>query len=261
MKAAKSAMANNSNAPSENTQQSNKRFCGNCNKCGQYGHMGRNCPRKDEPAMNVNADPPADQDPTSDNGSSKPSQASQSSQFSQAQLPELMQKISRGEATVALVKQRTKQSARVHSGRLPPRRMKSRSRHRFSLLADGQLRVGESAATDVNRESAYGLCGDAHIGEASHPEPRKDPAELPQTCGSGPLTAVHSPDEPMGKHSGDRKMPATEAEHPHASSLLVGGQPFGEYKGNRVQNIVISLCDGIGGALLALNTVGAAMTR
>ena len=47
----------------------------------------------------------------------------------------------------------------------------------------------------------------------------------------------------------------------HGTSILAQGQPFDEYKGNRVENIVISMCDGIGGALLALNTVFASVTR
>ena len=47
----------------------------------------------------------------------------------------------------------------------------------------------------------------------------------------------------------------------HGSSLLSQGQPFGECNGNRVERTVIGLCDVIGGALLTLNTVSAAMTR
>ena len=54
-------------------------------------------------------------------------------------------------------------------------------------------------------------------------------------------------------------------KHQHSSSLLAEGQPFGEYKGNRVdvgeESIALSLCNGIGCALFALNLVGASISR
>jgi hypothetical protein len=59
-----------------------------------------------------------------------------------------------------------------------------------------------------------------------------------------------------------RQQPTVELDHPHTSSLLSDGQPFGEYNGNRVcDRIAMSLCNGIGGCLFALNVVGAVFDR
>jgi hypothetical protein len=147
-------------------------------------------------------------------------------QFSQDKLQEIMQKIASGEAAVSLVKPHTVQRARSRSGRLPPRLRPTRL---ASMIAATGVDMpwscdsSAAAAHDRSRVTAYGHRSDPHIGEASHPGPDSTTA--------------------------------------HSSSLLAQGQPFGEYKGNRVERIVISLCDGLGGALLALNTVCAAMTR
>ena len=141
-------------------------------------------------------------------------------------------------------------------------------------------RARESATSDVNRESAYGLRGDAHIGEASHPGPTQGHQCLRKQyhrhtsafkC-AGPASFCAWDDQSQcSQYSQVNALPHTDfsaaaAEErnvttAHSSSLLSQGQPFGEYNENRVERIVISLCDGIGGALLALNTVNAAVTR
>ena len=57
--------------------------------------------------------------------------------------------------------------------------------------------------------------------------------------------------------------PTVSRAHAHKTSLLVNGvQPFGEYKGNRVlEKIGLSLCSGMSTGLLAMNMVGAMLTR
>ena len=132
-----------------------KGFSGVCDLCGEMGHKYLQCPKRKSKAVNA-ATIRAPVDETVEIPGAIVSNVSNRQPLSQAQLQLIMQKIQSGEATVSVTKPRTRQAARPTSGKLPPRKA------RKLTSRDGH---------DRSRDTAYGLRGDAHIGEASHPGP------------------------------------------------------------------------------------------
>ena len=65
-------------------------FKGNCNKCGEYGHMSKNCPKNNPPNIAANVNDAEDQEEEDD------------SAFSIGELEGMLQRLKGGKVGVAL---------------------------------------------------------------------------------------------------------------------------------------------------------------
>jgi hypothetical protein len=253
-------------------------FKGNCNKCGKKGHQAKDC---DLNTVNTIADGSQPIVPAIPPWAAPAPAIGQpvliaGRKFSPAEIQSLMSKIQSGEAVVS-VAPRTKQTARKRKagGKLPPRLIK-KSAHASSLEAQGQpfgeykgnrvllaTVLGCEQIVPVPVDPCHPFGTEASI-PVQAPTPGSNTIAQPRRATVIPLSTQAAVIKTLSSacQLGANSATVTR-KHPHASSLLVDGvQPFGEYRGNRVpQKIAISLCDGMGCALLALNTVLALLTR
>jgi hypothetical protein len=125
----------------------------------------------------------------------------------------------------------------------------------MSKLQSGEATVSMSHRTKQTARNTTGRLPPRLIKKAAH------------------ASSLESDGQPFGEYQGNRVLlhqhaqlrddqPTTSPGHLTNTSLEAQGQPFFEGKGNRVtESIGLSFCDGIGCALLALNSVNALLTR